>query len=134
RLEAVLEEKRSERGLEQSGEDVAIVHEPVELRLRQARRVLAESIAEAEPAGDDGAARTRDDVRADLRHPPFVELGELVEERARDRELEHRVAEELEALVRLRPVGGPARVREDGRDPFRRQRRDQLRERLTGAT
>jgi len=38
-------------------------------------------------------------VRAHLRHPTLSEIREAVEEGARDRELEHRVPEELEALV-----------------------------------
>ena len=67
-------------------------------------------------------------MRADLREPPLRELGVARVELVRDRELEHAVAEELEALVRLRPLGRPRRVRERDRRPFGRKRVDQLRE------
>ena len=65
-------------------------------------------------------------MRAELRHLPLVEVREAVVQRVRDRELEHGVAEKLEPLVRLAPLGGPARMRERRRGALRRQRRDQL--------
>ena len=115
-LEAVLEEERAERGLEQRREDVAVADEPVELVLGQlVRAALLQPPAEVELARDDGAALARDDVRADLREPSLGEVRMRVVERARDRELEDAVAEELEPLVRERPVGRPRRVREDAR-------------------
>jgi len=46
----------------------------------------------------------------------------------RDRELEHAVAEELEPLVRLCPVGRPRCVGERDRRPIGRERVDQRRE------
>ena len=77
----------------------------------------------------DGAARPRDDVRADLRQPALGEVGVVVVERARDRELEHAVAEELEPLVRGRTIGRPGRVREDVLEPLLGQPVDQAVER-----
>jgi len=68
---------------------------------------------QAELPRDDGAARTRDDVRADLRELSFREIGIALEELAGDGELEDAVAEELEALVRRSPVGRPGGVGED---------------------
>src|SRR3954469_25613688 len=61
--EAVLEEKGGERGLEQRGENVAVLHQPLQLLLRN--QLLAASLqsgAEVELAGDDGTARPGDDV------------------------------------------------------------------------
>lgn len=52
-------------------------------------------------------------MRADLREPPLGGIGEAVEHRPRDRQLEDAVPEELEALVRLRAVLGPRRMGED---------------------
>jgi hypothetical protein len=46
-------------------------------------------------------------VRADLREPPFRRVLEAIEDGTRDGELEDAVAEELEALVGLRPDLGP---------------------------
>jgi hypothetical protein len=63
--------------------------------------------AEPELAGDRRAARTRDDVRADLRQPALGVLRIPVVEVARDRELENAVAQELQALVGLGAFGGP---------------------------
>src|SRR5581483_5981785 len=101
RSEPVLEEERSERRLEQGRKHVAVVGETACV-VAVGRR--SEATAEIELAGDDGAARTRDDVRADLREPSLGEVWMPRVERVRDRELEHAVAEELEALVR---GGGP---------------------------
>ena len=114
RLEAVLEQERAERRLEQRREDVAVADEPVELVVRQlALPRSLQLVPEVELPRDDGAALAGHDVRADLREPPLGEVGMSVVEGARDRELEHAVAEELEPLVRERPVGRPGRVRED---------------------
>jgi hypothetical protein len=52
-------------------------------------------------------------VRADLGEPPLGELGMPLVEGARDRELEDAVPEELEPLVRERPVRRPRRMGED---------------------
>src|SRR5207302_997896 len=88
-------------------------------------RPLDQPPPEPELGPDDGAARPRDDVRADLGEPPFGEVREAVVQRLRDRELEHAVAKKLEALVRRRAVGRPGRVREDGLEPLDRQRLEQ---------
>jgi hypothetical protein len=99
RGETVLEEQRAERGLEERREDVPVPREPVELLGRRVGGVLREPRTQVELARDDGAARPRDDVRADLRQPPFGEIGEPRVDLVRDRELEDAVAEELEPLV-----------------------------------
>ena len=90
---------------------------------------LGQALAEPELAGDGGAALARDDVRADLRQPALGGVRIAVVERPRDRELEHAVAEELQPLVRGRPVGRPGGVREDVLEPLARQRVDQPPER-----
>jgi hypothetical protein len=64
-------------------------------------------------------------VGADLREPALREVGEALVERARDRELEDAVAEELEPLVRGGAVVGPRRVGEDRLQALRRERVDQ---------
>jgi hypothetical protein len=62
-LEAVLEEQRGQRRLEQRREDVPVAREPAELLLRDdALPLLDEPGAEIQLARDDGAARPRDDV------------------------------------------------------------------------
>jgi hypothetical protein len=122
----VLEEERRERCLEQRGEHVAVAGQPLELVLREASgRALGEPAAEVELARDDGAARTRDDVRADLGEPPLREVAKALVEGAGDGELEDAVAEELEPLVRRGAVGRPRGVREDGRQALRRELLDQ---------
>jgi len=116
------------RLIEQRREDVAVVGEPCGLVGREVGRVLGERRAEVELLRDDRAARTRDDVGAHLREPALGEVRVRLVERVRDRQLEHAVAQELEPLVRLRPVRSPRRMRErDGR-PIGRQRVDQRRE------
>ncbi len=62
---------------------------------------------------------------ANLREPPLSGILEAVEDRARDRELEDAVPQELEPLVRLGAVLRPGRVREDLLEPFLRQLGDQ---------
>src|SRR5690242_20588802 len=62
RLEAVLEEERGERRLEQRGEHVPVVREPVQLVVRDVGAALLQTLAELELARDDGAARARDDM------------------------------------------------------------------------
>jgi hypothetical protein len=64
-------------------------------------------------------------VRPDLRQPTLGGVGEPVEDRARDRELENAVPEELEALVRGGAILGPGRVGEDLLETVRRQLGDQ---------
>src|SRR5207248_2564359 len=72
-LEPVLEVDRRDRRLEQRGEHVPVARETLDLFDRQAF-LLAQALAEPELARDDGAARTRDNVRAHLRHPALAEL------------------------------------------------------------
>jgi hypothetical protein len=132
RLESVLEVHRRERGLEQRREDVAIVDEARELAAAGIRVVARQALAEAQLSRDDRAARTRDDLGAQLRELPLVEVGEAVVERPCDRKLEHRVAEELEPLVGLAAHRRPARMRERPRDPLGREVRDELGEPATG--
>jgi hypothetical protein len=132
----VLEKEGAEHRLEERCEHVPVAGEALDLVLAEIDdAVLAEPVAEIELPGDDRATRARDDVRADLREPPFREVGVAGVELVRDRELEDAVAEELEALVRVRAVFGPRRMGErDGR-PFGRQRVDQRRKRaVTGAS
>src|SRR5581483_6804752 len=86
--------------------------EPRELLGLCGRAVLEELLAQPERVGDRRAGPPGHDVRADLRQPPLRELGEAVVQVARDGELEDAVAEELEPLVRGRPVRRPGRVRE----------------------
>jgi hypothetical protein len=113
RLEAVLEEQRSKGGLEQRGENVAVSREAVELLGRDdSLALLRKQRAEPELTGNDGAARARNDVRADLRQPALGQIGEALVERPGDRELEDAVAEKLQPLVRGRPVGRPRGMRE----------------------
>ena len=69
RLEAVLEEERRQRRLEQSGEDIPVLGQPLELLLRDGAAVLEQLLAQTELARHLGAAGARDDVRADLGHP-----------------------------------------------------------------
>jgi hypothetical protein len=125
----VLDEERRQRRLEQRREDVPVSGEAVELLGRDdPLPFLDEPLAEAELARDDGAARARDDVRADLGQPALCEIRRAVVERPGDRELEDAVAEELEALVRGRPVGRPRRMREGVVRPLLGQLVDQPRE------
>jgi hypothetical protein len=99
--------------LEHGGEDVPAAGDALELVRRRLARVLKELLAETELLRDRGTALPRDDVRSDLRQPSLRRRVEAVEDRARDRELEDAVAEELEPLVRVRAVVDPRRVRED---------------------
>jgi hypothetical protein len=122
----VLEEERGERGLEQRREDVPVPRETVQLVGRDDAVASLDQLGpEAELARDDRAARPRDDVRADLRQPALRQLRIAVVERAGDRQLEDAVAEELEPLVRGRPIGRPRRMRERVVDPLRGQLLDQ---------
>ena len=128
RREPVLEEERAEHGLEERREDVAVLREPLDLVGLELAALRGELRAEVELARHDRTARPRDDVRADLREPPLREIGVARVELVCDRELEHAVPEELEPLVRLRPVDRPRRVGERDRRPFGRERVDQRRE------
>jgi hypothetical protein len=67
-------------------------------------------------------------VGTDLRETALRSRAEAVEYRARDRQLEDAVAEELQPLVRLGAVLGPRRMREDLLEPVGRQFRDQATE------
>jgi hypothetical protein len=67
-------------------------------------------------------------VRTDLCQPSLGRGPEPVEDCARNRELEDAVAEELEPLVRLRPLFGPRRVGEDLLQLVGRQLEDQTSE------
>ncbi len=64
-------------------------------------------------------------MRADLREAPFGGVLEPIEDRARDRELEDAVSEELEALVGLGAYLGPRRVGENLLEPLGRELADQ---------
>ena len=113
RLEAVLEEESGKRGLKKRGEDIAVAREPIELLgWNDPLALLDEPGTEIELARNDRAARARDDVRADLRQPPFLKVGKALVQRACDRELQDAVPEKLQPLVRGRPVRSPRRVRE----------------------
>ena len=129
----MLEEERRERRLEQRRKDVAVPRQPLELVLgKPSGRALGEPAPEVELARDDGAARARDDVGADLREPALGEVGEALVEGARDRELEDAVAEELQPLVRRGAVGRPRRVGEDGLEALGGERLDQALELRSG--
>jgi hypothetical protein len=67
-------------------------------------------------------------VRADLGESAFRRVCEAIEDRPRDRELEHAVSEELEPLVGLRAVFRPRRVGEDLLAPSGRKLVDQAAE------
>ena len=95
RLEAAVEERRADQRLERVGEDRrALGAAAARLALRQAQHV-------------GQAERQRHAVQAVLAHQvgphagqvAFVRTGEALEQQARDGQAEHRVAEELEALV-----------------------------------
>jgi hypothetical protein len=64
-------------------------------------------------------------MRADLRQPALGQVRIPVEEGSRDGELEDAVAEELEPLVRSRPIGRPRRMGERVLDPLGRELADQ---------
>src|SRR5947208_15968392 len=67
-------------------------------------------------------------MRADLREPSFAEVGVALVELARDCELQHAVAEELEPLVRRGPLARPGCMRVDLLRTVVAQVLDQLRE------
>ncbi len=67
-------------------------------------------------------------MRANLRETPFGRAVEPVVDRARDRELEDAVAEELQALVRVGAIVGPGGVREDLPELLGRELRDKATE------
>jgi hypothetical protein len=123
RLESVLEVEGPEGGLDERGDDVPVLRELPELLGRDAARVLGELRAEVEAAPDDRTALARDDVGPDLREPTLLVFGEALVQLLRDRETQDAVAEELEPLVRTRPILGPRGVRED---PLRRRRRKRV--------
>ena len=130
RREAVLEEERAQRGLDDRREHVPVPRQPLELLVVGLRvsRTRDETLPEAELACDLGAGRTRDDVGSHLREPALVEVRVTRVERVRDRELEDAVAEELEPLVGRGTIARPRGVREDWLRQLRRERVDQLRE------
>ena len=111
--ETVLEVDGGDRGLEHRCEHVPAAREPLELRLGHVARPRHQPLAQTELLRHAGAAVPRDDMRPDLRQTPFRGLGEALVQLARDRELEHGVAEELEPLVRVATVRRPRRVGED---------------------
>ena len=120
-LEPVLEVDRRDSGLEHRGEDVPAARDPLQLVLRCLARVVEEPLAEPELLRHRGAALSRHDVGADLREAPFRGIGEAIEHRPRDRELEDAVAEELQPLVRRRTIFRPGGVREDLLESRRRE-------------
>jgi hypothetical protein len=128
-LEAVLEEQRGQRRLQQRRENVPVAREPGELLLRDdALPLLDEPGAEIQLARDDGAARPRDDVRANLREASLRQVGIPLVQRPRDGELQDAVTEELQPLVRGGPVRRPRGMRECVVRPLGGQLVDQPRE------
>jgi hypothetical protein len=69
-------------------------------------------------------------VRADLCEPTLGSIGEAVEDRARDGELEDAVAQELEPFVRRAALVRPRRVREDLLEARARKLRDETAEQV----
>ena len=128
-LEAVLQVDGGDRCLEQCREHVAAARDPVELRVGDVLRLLEQEAGEVELLRDPGATVARDDVGPDLREPALGRIGKAVVQRPRDRELEHGVAEELEPLVRGRPIGRPRGMGEDVVAPLGGKGVDQARER-----
>ena len=112
-LEAVLEEERGERRLEQRREHVAVARETLELLRRDVGAALEQPLPELELPRDDGAARRETTCERTLASRALREVRVALVERPRDRELEHAVAEELEPLVGRRAVGRPGGVRVD---------------------
>jgi len=133
-LEPELEVERAEAGLDESGDDVRVLGECLDLGRVVLPGELREPLPEPELPADDRAALPRDDVGADLRQLPFGVLGEALVELLGDREPEDAVPQELQPLVGLGAVLRPRGVREGVAQPLLRQRVDQLRERpATGA-
>ncbi len=95
----MLEVEGGEGSLEQRCKHVAVLRQARDLAARRAVGLGEQPLPERELARDDRTAGPRDDVRADLGHPPFAEGGKALEQRVRDRQLEDRVAEELQPLV-----------------------------------
>ena len=126
--EPVLEEECAERRLDDRGEDVPVLREPLEFVGRRDRCPLDETRAEVELAGYLRAARPRDDVRARLGESSLSEVGMPLVERVGDGELQDAVAEELQPLVRVAALARPRCVGEDTLRQLRRERVDQLRE------
>jgi hypothetical protein len=112
-LEPVLEVEGGDCRLEQCGQDVPAPRDALELVGGDGARVLGQAGAELELLGDNRAGLPGDDMRTDLREPPFRRILEAIEDSACDGKLEDTVPEELEALVGFRPRLGPRRVRED---------------------
>src|SRR5258708_29925120 len=110
RRETALEEERAQRSLEQGGGGVAVLREPLELLRLQPLVPLREPRAEVALTRHDSATRARYDMRTDLGEPALGELGIAAVELVRSRELEHAVAEELEAFVRERALRRRRRV------------------------
>ena len=127
-LEPVLEVHGRDRRLEHGGEDVPATRDALELVRRRVSRVLEQPVTQSELLRDRRTALPRHDVRADLRQPPFGGSGEAVEDRARDRELEDAVAQELETFVRVGAVLDPRGVREHLLEPLGGELRDQAAE------
>jgi hypothetical protein len=141
--EPMLQEQCCEGRLEKCGENVPVASETSQLLLGDdVPAFLDQPVAEAQLPRDDGAARPRDDVRADLGQPPLREVRVALVQRAGDGQLENAVAEELEPLVRGCSVSRPRRMREGVVRPRRGQLVDQPRKRAragvgrlaTGAT
>src|SRR3954467_11207031 len=75
-------------------------------RSSRSRRAVAAQLGR-ETTGARIRARARDDVRPDPGGVALGPVGETLEQVPRHRQPEHAVAEELEALVRLRAVPDP---------------------------
>ncbi len=129
-LESVLEIHGCNGRLEQGGEHVAAERDALELRLGHVLCLVDQIAAEIELARNSGAALPRDDVGPDLGEPALRRLGKAVVEHPRDGELEHGIAEELEALVGRSTVGRPRGVGEDVIAPLGGEGIDQAQQRL----
>ena len=104
RLQAQAEVDRTDQRLERVGEDRLLLPAAGGL-LAAAQQQLRAEAAVAEPAGDAGQRGHVDHGGAQLGQLPLGQVGLAAVERVGDDEAEHRVAEELQALV-----GGQAAV------------------------
>ncbi len=109
---AVLEIQGPEDRLDERGDHVPVAGEDSQIRAGRGRHALSEPLADAEPPPDDRAAGAADDVRPHLREPALGEVREALVELLGDGQVEHRVTEELEPLVRVGAVLDEGRVRE----------------------
>jgi hypothetical protein len=128
-LEPELDVESAEARLDESGDDVGVLGEGLDLGRVVSPRELSKPLAEPELPADDRAALARDDVGTDLRQLSLRVLGKALVELLGDREPEDAVPEKLQPLVGLGAVFRPRGVRERVAQPLVGQRVDQLRER-----